>query len=154
MSKGLYRDTENARIAGVCGGVANYFDLEPWLVRILAVTAFFLLAGPFMFIGYIACWFILEPKPAAGSSSESEASEQRAMKNHWGKGWRNSGQYYHHDSSHKVAVKTKVWQAGEPPKQAFHDIAGRFKDAELRLRKMEKYVTSKEFQLNREISRL
>ena len=66
------------------------------------------------------------------------------------KGWRNQPA----ESSQRVEVKTKVWQAGEPPKQAFHDISKRFAESENRLRKMEKYVTSREFQLNREISRL
>ena len=51
-------------------------------------------------------------------------------------------------------MKTKVWQSGEPPKQAFHDIRNRFQKSEVRLRKMETYVTSREFELNREISRL
>ena len=39
----LYRDTENGRIAGVCAGIAEYFKIETWLVRILTVTAFFLM---------------------------------------------------------------------------------------------------------------
>lgn len=154
MKRGLYRDTENARIAGVCGGVADYFGLERWLVRILVVTAFFLLAGPFMFIAYIACWFILEPKPPGGTEHHFEATQSGFAKRHTGKGWRNNSVQGHYDASQKVSVKTRVWEAGEPPKQAFYDIAERFKDAELRLRKVEKYVTSKEFQLNREISRL
>ena len=46
--KQLYRNPENARIAGVCSGVAEYFGLETWLVRILVVTGFFLLAGPLL----------------------------------------------------------------------------------------------------------
>ena len=62
--KQLYRNPENARIAGVCSGVAEYFGLETWLVRILVVTGFFLLAGPFIFVAYIAAWFILDKKPA------------------------------------------------------------------------------------------
>lgn len=48
--KQLYRNPENARIAGVCSGVAEYFGLETWLVRILVVTGFFLLAGPFILL--------------------------------------------------------------------------------------------------------
>ncbi|RDV25120.1 envelope stress response membrane protein PspC [Alteromonas aestuariivivens] len=145
-TKALYRDTEHARIAGVCAGVANYFGIERWLVRILFVTGFFLLAGPFMLVAYIACWFILDKQPLNQPRAASGFVFQQS-----GKGWRNrSGE----QSSQKVEVKTKVWQAGEPPRQAFHDISKRFSDAEHRLRKMEKYVTSKEYQLNREISRL
>ena len=143
--KQLYRDTENARIAGVCAGIAEYFGLETWLVRILAVTGFFLLAGPFMFVAYIACWFILDKKPMNDGVTVSTGSAQNR-----GKGWKNPMS----SQSHKVEVKTKVWQAGEPPKQAFHDIRHRFEKAEIRLRKIETYVTSREFQLNREISRL
>lgn len=142
----LYRDTNNKRIAGVCAGVAEYFGLETWLVRILVVTGFFLLAGPFVLVAYVAAWFILDKKP---DGLQSETPQPQFSK---GKGWRNpnAGQVKYS----KVEVKTKVWQAGEPPKQAFHDIRNRFKKAEARLRKMETYVTSKEYQLNKEISRL
>ena len=69
------------------------------------------------------------------------------------KGWRNSDAGGA-DDNERVEVKTKVWQAGEPPRQAFHDIANRFQGIEKRLRKIETYVTSREYQLNREISRL
>ncbi|QJR81903.1 envelope stress response membrane protein PspC [Alteromonas pelagimontana] len=144
--KQLFRDTENARIAGVCSGVANYFGIERWLVRILFVTAFFLLAGAFMVVAYVAGWFILDKKPI-------NLNEELVIDPfHEGKGWRNKTSDA--GKGHKVEVKRNVWQAGEPPKQAFRDISDRFKDSELRLRNMEKYVTSREFQLNREISRL
>ncbi len=146
--KTLYRDTEHARIAGVCAGIANYFGLETWLVRILVVTGFFLLAGTFVFVAYIAAWFILDKQPKEYDGDIIQGPIDTA-----GKGWRNSADSANRGSS-KVEVKTKVWQAGEPPKQALHDILGRFNAAENRLRKMETYVTSREFQLNREISRL
>lgn len=147
VQRTLYRDAENARIAGVCAGIAEYFGLETWLVRILVVTGFFLLAGPFVLVAYVAAWFILDKKPP-GHKEASQAVYTHGS----GKGWRNSSS--ESQSGHKVEVKTKVWQAGEPPRQALHDIASRFDAAEQRLRKMETYVTSKEFQLNREISRL
>lgn len=144
--KQLYRNPQNARIAGVCSGVAEYFGLETWLVRILVVTGFFLLAGPFIFVAYIAAWFILDKRPTHVEAAPLPPVFSK------GKGWRNpnAGQV----KSTKVEVKTKVWQAGEPPKQAFHDIRNRFEKAEERLRKMETYVTSREYQLNKEISRL
>ena len=34
MSKELYRDTRNGKIGGVCAGIAQYFGIEPWIVRI------------------------------------------------------------------------------------------------------------------------
>ena len=37
MAKKLYRSTENRMIAGVCGGIAEYFDIDATLVRLVAV---------------------------------------------------------------------------------------------------------------------
>ncbi len=33
--KRLYRDEQNKVLGGVCSGIANYFGIEPWIVRIL-----------------------------------------------------------------------------------------------------------------------
>jgi phage shock protein C len=145
----LHRDPSKGKIAGVCAGIAEYFGLELWLVRILALTGFFLLAPPFFFVAYIAGWFILEKKPHGFSAKNSESEHYGHARNQ-GKGWVNTSD----DESEKVVVKSKVWQAGEPPKQAFFDIKQRFEKNETRLRKIETYVTSSEFQLNREISKL
>lgn len=149
VNRQLYRDTDHSQIAGVCAGIANYFGLERWLVRIIVVTAFFLLAGSFIFVGYIACWFILEKK-SAGQDNEPIYDQVQAT----GKGWRNSDSTDHHNKERSVEVKTKVWQAGQPPGQALAHISERFGNNEKRLRDMEKHVTSREFLLNREINRL
>ena len=41
MAKRLYRNTDNKMIGGVCSGIAEYFDLDPTLVRIGWLIAFF-----------------------------------------------------------------------------------------------------------------
>ena len=33
MNKRLYKSNENRIIAGVCGGIAEYFDVDPTLIR-------------------------------------------------------------------------------------------------------------------------
>jgi len=157
----LYRDPKNGKIAGVCAGIADYFNLETWLVRILTVTAFFLLAGPFILVTYVAAWFILDKKPSGehyASGADRFSDDVNAVKSGFAnKVWRKSN---HAESSvdtneeRKIEVKSRVWQAGEPPREAFFDIQERFRVAELKLRRLEGYVTSKEFELNREISRL
>ena len=38
MNKRLYKSTVDKKIAGVCGGVAEYFDLDPTIVRLIAVV--------------------------------------------------------------------------------------------------------------------
>ncbi|WP_158968300.1 envelope stress response membrane protein PspC [Paraglaciecola sp. L3A3] len=147
--KALYRDPSKGKIAGVCAGIADYFGMESWVVRILMVSGFFLLAGPFIFFGYIAAWFILEKKPNHLSQHQVFSQKYNTDKS-VGKGWHNSTSA----EPEKVVVKSKVWQAGELPSQALFDIKQRFDSNENRLRKMEKYVTSAEFQLNREINQL
>ena len=150
----LYKIKDQGRVSGVCAGIAEYFGIEAWLVRILTVTAFLLLAPPFVFVGYIALWFILEDKKNIAEKAHHDAAsfETKGFANsasgqsYTGKGYQNL------DPSHKV--KSKVWQAGLPPRQAFSDIKQRYQSIESKLQNLETYVTSKEFELNREISRL
>ena len=148
----LYRDPSRAKIAGVCAGVAEHFGIELWLVRILLVAALLLSAGTFVFVAYVAAWFILEKKPRhlRNKAKHEHFTEQHQQPKSTGKGWHNVNA----DEAEKVVVKSKIWQAGEPPKKAFFDIKQQFENNEKRLRKVETYVTSSEFQLNREINNL
>ncbi|MEH6713377.1 MAG: envelope stress response membrane protein PspC [Paraglaciecola polaris] len=147
----LTRDPDKGKIAGVCAGVAEYFGIELWLVRILVVSAFFLTAGTFVVVSYVAAWFILEKKSARqGHAQFKSARYAHREQSSSGKGWHNAND----EEDEKVKVKSKVWQSGEPPKQAFADIKQRFEKNEVRLRQIETYVTSAQYQLNREINSL
>jgi phage shock protein PspC (stress-responsive transcriptional regulator) len=55
--KRLYRDLENARIAGVCGGISNYFGIDVVIIRAIFLLVF-LFAG-FGFPIYIILWILL-----------------------------------------------------------------------------------------------
>lgn len=54
---GLARPREGAWIAGVCAGLANRFDVPPFLVRLLFVLSC-LLPGP-QFVLYILLWVFI-----------------------------------------------------------------------------------------------
>jgi len=58
--KKLYKNTENKRIAGVCSGLADYFDADPTLVRVIFLAAFFF--GGFGFLTYLALWIVMPKK--------------------------------------------------------------------------------------------
>lgn len=62
MKKKLYRSTENRVIAGVCGGIAEYFDIDPTLVR-LAWVLFCVLGGSGL-LTYIIAAIIIPEGPA------------------------------------------------------------------------------------------
>ncbi|KXU45517.1 MAG: PspC domain-containing protein [Coprobacillus cateniformis] len=40
-SKRLYRSRRDVMICGVCGGIAEYFDIDPTIVRLIAVVLIF-----------------------------------------------------------------------------------------------------------------
>lgn len=58
----LYRDKHNAKISGVCAGIADYTGVAPVWVRIGAVTAIFISQG-LAIPAYIVASFVLEKKP-------------------------------------------------------------------------------------------
>ncbi len=58
--KRVYRIEEGRKLCGVCGGIAEYFNIDPSLIRILwAVASLFWGTGV---LAYIACAFILPKK--------------------------------------------------------------------------------------------
>ena len=73
MAKKLYRSKER-KIAGVCTGLAEYFDVDPLLIRLIAV--FFLLWGGAGGLAYIIAWFMIPnaPEKVAGSSGSEETA--------------------------------------------------------------------------------
>lgn len=61
MSKKLYRSKNDRMIAGVCGGLADYFNVDSSLVR-LAVLFIFLFQGIGL-IAYIIAWIVMSEEP-------------------------------------------------------------------------------------------
>jgi phage shock protein C len=67
MAKRLYRSTTDKMIAGVCGGIAEYFTIDPAIVRIIAVLL--LLPGGLPgFVPYVILWVVVPKNP--GTSAE------------------------------------------------------------------------------------
>ena len=58
----MYRSPENKVIAGVCGGIAEYFDIDPTLVR-LAWVLFCVLGGSGV-LAYLVAALIIPERPA------------------------------------------------------------------------------------------
>jgi phage shock protein C len=116
----LYRDKQNAVIAGVCAGVADYFGFNRKGVRIAYGLA--MLMPPFMpfaFVSYVVLAIVLPVKPEVVEQDKAQADF-----------WRN---------------------VSNAPADVFGALNHRFKELNLRLEKMEAYVTSKEFEFDREL---
>lgn len=65
-SRPLHRSTKNSMIAGVLGGLAEYFDLDPTMVRVVYVVVSILSVGFPGILVYLALWMIIpEDRSAA-----------------------------------------------------------------------------------------
>ncbi|MGM0602647.1 MAG: PspC domain-containing protein [Bacillota bacterium] len=61
MKKRIYRSRDDRIIAGICGGLADYFNIDATLIR-LAFVFIFIFQGIGL-IAYLIAWFIIPEKP-------------------------------------------------------------------------------------------
>lgn len=57
MKKKLYKSSTDKKVCGVCGGIANYFDVDPTVIRLIWVI--FTLVGGSGLIAYIIAAIIM-----------------------------------------------------------------------------------------------
>lgn len=75
-SKKLVLSQTDKKIAGVCGGFADYLDLDPTIVRVVWVMAALLVGWGFL--GYLIAWLVIPRGPEAASATDPAASAQPA----------------------------------------------------------------------------
>ena len=116
----LYRDRENAMLAGVCAGLAEYFGFNRKGVRIVVIlgAVFFL---PFVASAYLVLALLLPVKPREVNVDKEKAEFWRDVSN--------------------------------APADVFSNVKHRFRELDRRLQRMEAFVTSKEFEIDRELGR-
>lgn len=67
----LWRSRTDSKIAGVCGGIAEYMNIDTWIVRVGFIIGFFAFTPVFLF-GYIILWWLLKERPAGLYESREE----------------------------------------------------------------------------------
>lgn len=78
--KKLMRSRTDEKIAGVCGGFAEYFEMDSTLMRLLWLTL--ALVGGWGLLAYIIAWIVMplepaaEAAPAAASTTTPQAEPQ------------------------------------------------------------------------------
>jgi phage shock protein C len=75
----LYRDGRRAWLAGVCAGIADYFGLNPCLVRALMVASAVFFTFPTV-VAYIIAAFALPRRPAELYDSPEEEAFWRSVR--------------------------------------------------------------------------
>jgi phage shock protein PspC (stress-responsive transcriptional regulator) len=63
----LYRSRTDKKIAGVCGGLATYFGIDPVIPRLIWVVA--ILAWGAGLLAYVICWIVIPMEPATSGTA-------------------------------------------------------------------------------------
>ncbi len=71
MGERLYRSGQEKMVAGVCGGLAEYFDVDVTLVRLIALIA--ILAWGAGILAYLIAWIIIPLDPSAQHKPQKQA---------------------------------------------------------------------------------
>ena len=125
-SQGLYRDTERGILGGVCAGIAKYLGVEPWIIRV-AFVAIALLGSVFIpLIVYIVLVFVLNPEPDHASDWDIPDDDAESR-------------------SPYAAIRSS-------PRLGLRVVSADVRELELRLRRMERYVTSPKYNLDKGFS--
>ena len=156
-SGGLYLDRENRKIVGVCAGVARYLGIEAWVARCAALTGLLFLPSV-VFPAYWVAFFVMGYRPSAradaarrnmwkgGSHGRKRAERLRRRadkrRREARRGRRRADSKRDHDSVKEFAMKFS-------PRQSLRAAKADFAEIELRLRRMEAFVTSDRYALDR-----
>ena len=139
--KNLYRNTRDGKVAGVCAGLADHWEVEHWVVR-LGTIVLFLCMGPLVFWAYIAGWVLLAPRRRNTDYSREDYYEE------------DESVEMEYDERHHGYRPRKMFQYGESASVRLQRARERLDAALRRVEDMETYVTSPKYDLNNEFSKL
>ncbi|MFN2287625.1 MAG: PspC domain-containing protein [Chromatocurvus sp.] len=144
---GLYRNTRCGKVAGVAAGIADYWDVAHWVVRLLWVATF-LFTGTLALWAYLAGWLLLAPRRDYVPGEADDTVTRSAV----GDGGEAADMEYDEDR-HDYRPR-KVFRYTDSASERLRKAQERLDAAAARVERMESYVTSRRYALNREFSRL
>ncbi|GAB5450123.1 MAG: envelope stress response membrane protein PspC [Halioglobus sp.] len=143
----LYRNTRDGKIGGVAAGIADYWEIEHWVSRLLWIVLF-LFTGTLAFWLYVGAWIVLAPRSAAhaahaapGEAVEDAEYEEMEIDTEY-------------DEIRHQHRPRKVFRYGESTSVRLQRARERLDASLRRVEDMESYVTSRRYNLNKEFSRL
>ncbi len=122
----LYRNTQKKKIGGVCAGLADHFEIDPNIMRILLVAGL-IFTGAVAFWAYIGAWVALSPRPIA---------EEAATR-------------YEYDEGERRYRRKKIFRYQRSSSERLRDADERLSTLVRRVESMERYVTSRRFDLDK-----
>ena len=126
------RNADRAVLGGVCAGIADYLGFNLRVTRLLAIIAFFV-AMPVTILTYIAV-VLLVPAESAGYSRKVDREIRRKRR--------------------RMSRRERREAAEEARREAADALGERARSLDERLARVEKYVTSSRYNLDREFRNL
>jgi len=96
----LYRSNKDVKLAGVCGGIGERYNVDPTMVRLGTVAAVLFSGGGFIFL-YMAAAFLIPKAPIAAT----EAFAKRDMEF--------SGEAYGYSNRNEAREAKEAWMTEE-----------------------------------------
>jgi len=141
----LYKNPDQAKICGVCAGLADYFDFEVWVVRIISISLLILGGFWLVILAYIVLCFVLDPKPGSRSNKGCFGRNKKPK----------TPRYAEENDSKPYRSSVKdVWRSGYSPKDTLEKIENKFSRLEKKLQGIESFVTSREYELEKKFKEM
>ena len=157
-SRELFLDRENRKIVGVCAGVARYFGIEAWVARCAALTGLIFLPS-IVFPAYWVAFFVMGHAPSdregtgkirsrvGGYRAREHAQKMRRRDNERRRAARRGRRSYDEKRDHRSPAPE--FGAKFSPRRSLRGARADLAEVELRLRRMEAFVTSDRYVLER-----
>ena len=140
----LYRNTREGKIAGVAAGLADHWDIAPWVVRLMWIAAF-LFTGTLALWAYLSAWILLAPRPARHREDGAYYFEPE---------YEDPEVEMEYDERYHDYRPRKVFRYSDSSSVRLQRTRDRLDAAVRRVEDMESYVTSRRYNLNKEFSKL
>jgi phage shock protein C len=126
----LYRNPRRGMIFGVCAGLAEYFGFDVTVTRVIAAGAAFFFF-PVICVVYLLLGMLLPVRAYSGSGAEPDLNDPVEREGR--------------------SIRRQVRSS---PHDTLANVRYRFRDLDVRLQRLEKYVTSSRYKLDREFEKL
>ena len=127
------RNADKALLAGVCAGIADYFGFNLRVTRLLVIIAFFV-ATPITLISYFAIVCLVPAESSRHGYTTGPCCGPRRRR--------------------RMSRREKKEAAEETQRQAAEAVSRRAQSLDERLARIERYVTSSRYDLDREFRNL
>lgn len=168
----LYIDKNDEKVAGVCAAFARYFGVESWVVRMGALTGLIFIPT-IVFPGYWISYFVIQkksstkPKRIFGRRRRRRHQRREAAKaaaaDLYAEEYGDDYVEEHADQqaqtrrerAPRASEKPRPVRTEKPqPSRDLRHVTTDLTQAELRLRRMESFVTSDQYELHKELHKI